>query len=180
MVDAYEMTPAPVILVGPPSSFVSLARDNMKRAFPWGGDFSNAMSIAYTASAPDQGLHPLGARNIVQIAGGPALDASASASQNFTVDPNFSSYATSPLRITAVLRRSGAEAAGFNLKYEAVSGWKSTGSWYGIPGSDQWYAQSWLITDAQLVGKWGYHFAFDSDSIQNSRYVIQSVTVTKQ
>jgi len=104
---------------------------------------------------------------------------SASSGTSFTVDPNFSSYTTAPLQITAVVRRSGIDAAGFNLKYEATSGWKSTGSWYGVPGSDQWYTQTWTLTDAQFVGKWGYQFMFDSDSTQNSKYRIQSVTVAK-
>jgi hypothetical protein len=177
--DSYQLTPAPILLVGVPASFVVQARDNVKRPFPWRGDFSGATSVVFNAGAADQGLHPLGARTIVTVDGGPALDVSASAGESFTVDPNFSSYTTAPLRVTAVLRRSGADAAGFNLKYEATSGWKSTGSWYGVPGSDQWYTQSWTISDAQFVGKWGYHMSFDSDATQNSKYMIQSVTVTK-
>ena len=178
-IDSYELTPSPIILVGAPSSLVAQARDNVKRPFPWGGDFSNATSISFTAGAAEQGLHPVGPRSLVTVDGAPALDVSASAGQSFTVDPNFSSYTTSPLRVTAVVRRSGAEAAGFNLKYEAISGWESIGSWYAVPASDQWTAQTWTITDAQFVGKWGYHFMFDSDSMQNSKYRIQSVTVTK-
>jgi hypothetical protein len=177
--DVYELTPSPIILVGAPSSFIAQARANINRPFPWGGDFSNATSVSFIAAGADQGLHPLGARTIVTVDGAPALDVSASSGQSFTVDPQFSSYTTSPLRITAVVRRSGADAAGFNLKYEATSGWKSIGSWYAVPASDQWTTQSWTITDPQFVGKWGYHFTFDSDSNQNSKYRIQSVTVTK-
>ena len=78
------------------------------------------------------------------------------------------------------LRRNGADSAGFNVKYESASGWMGTGSWYTIPGSDQWYTQTWTITDTQFVGKWGYNFTFDSDSTQYSNYSIQSVTVTKR
>ena len=100
--------------------------------------------------------------------------------QTFTVDPNFCSYATTRLRVTAVLRRNGGDSAGFNLKYESTSGWKGTASWYTIPGSDQWYTQTWSLADTQFVGKWGYNFAFDSDSTQYSNYSIKSVTVTKE
>src|SRR5262249_445267 len=104
---------------------------------------------------------------------------SGSSSQVFTVDPNFLSYTTVPISITAVLRANGSASAGFNLKYESTSGYKGTGSWYTIPGSDQWYTKTWTITDPQLVGKWAYNFAFDSDSTTYSGYSIQSVTVSK-
>jgi hypothetical protein len=57
---------------------------------------------------------------------------------------------------------------------------KPTGAWYAVPGSDQLYTQTWTITDAQFVGKWGYQFTFDSDATQNSKHRIQSVTVAKQ
>ena len=97
-----------------------------------------------------------------------------------TVDPNFSSYTPVKLRITAVLRRTGSDSAGFNVKYESTSGYKGTGSWYTIPGSDQWYTQTWDIDDPQFVGKWGYNFSFDSDSTQNSKYTVKSVTVSKR
>ena len=177
--DSYELTSSPVIFVGISATFVAQARTNAARPFPWSSDFSSATSVSYTAGAAELGLHPLGTRTIVTVDGGPALDVGASSGTSFTVDPNFSSYTTSPLRITAVVRRSGSDAAGFNLKYEATSGWKSTGSWYGVPGSDQWYTQTWTVTDAQFVGKWGYQFTFDSDSTQNSKYRIQSVTVAK-
>jgi hypothetical protein len=99
--------------------------------------------------------------------------------QSFSVDPNFSSYTTVPIKVTAVVRRNGADSAGFNLKYESKTGWKGSGSWYTVPGSDQWYTQEWTLTDAQFVGKWGYNFSFDSDSTQYSKYSIKSVTVMK-
>lgn len=68
-----------------------------------------------------------------------------------------------------LLRRNGAESAGF----------KSTGMGYTISEGDDWVVASWDIEDLQVVGKWGYNFAFDSDSTQHSRYSIRSVTVTK-
>ena len=78
-----------------------------------------------------------------------------------------------------VLRRNGAKAAGFNLKYESASGFKSTGAWHAVPGDDKWYEKTWTISDDQFVGKWGYNFSFDSDSTANSAYSIQSVTIKK-
>ena len=175
----YALTRSPVLFAGLPAALVAEAEANRALPFPWGGDFTDAPAISYSAADGASGLHPLGAPNIVMIDGGPALDISTRAAQSFTVDPNFLSYTSAPIEVTAVVRRNGAKGAGFNLKYEAVSGWKSTGKWNDVPGSDQWYTLTWQITDDQFVGKWGYHFSFDSDSTQNSQYSVQSVTVKK-
>jgi hypothetical protein len=136
--------------------------------------------VSYSAEGGAKGLHPLGTIQLITIDGDPAHDVSPGPSVAFTVDPNFCSYCAGPLQITAVVRRNGSDGAGFNLKYESTSGWQGTASWYDVPGSDQWYTQTWMLPDPQFVGKWGYHFAFDSDSTDHSKYSIQSVTVMKQ
>ncbi|MDC0668062.1 hypothetical protein [Nannocystis radixulma] len=178
-VTAFPLTAAPVIFVGVPEELLAEAIDNRAKPFPWGGDFTDASELGYTAADGDSGLHPLGAADIVMIDGEPARDIGGRPAQSFTVDPNFLSYDTVPIRIEAVLRRSGAESAGFNLKYESVSGYKSTGEWYTIPEGDGWTVAAWEIDDPQFVGKWGYNFAFDSDSTQHSQYSIRSVKLTK-
>lgn len=113
------------------------------------------------------------------IDGEPARDISGGPGQSFTVDPNFLAYDTVPIRVEVELRRNGDASAGLNLKYESVSGYRSTGEWYTIPAGDGWQTKSWDIEDPQFVGKWGYQFAFDSDSTMFSNYSIRSVTVTK-
>jgi len=35
-----------------------------------------------------------------------------------------------------------------------------------------------MIDDPQFVGKWGYHFSFDSDSTTFSGHSLKSVTVS--
>jgi hypothetical protein len=85
-----------------------------------------------------------------------------------------------PIRITAVLRRNGERAAGFNLKYESTSGWKGAGGWITIPAGASWTTETWTIKDPQFIGKWGFHFAFESDSTQHSNYSLLSVTVAKE
>ena len=89
-------------------------------------------------------------------------------------------YEMEPIKITAVLRRNGEKGAGFNLKYESTTGVKGAEGWYTIPAGAQWTTRTWTIPDPQFVGKWGYHFSFDSDSTQNSNYSLVSVTVTKE
>ena len=170
------LTPSPIIVSGVPESLLEEARANASRPFPWGGDYTNATSVSFTAPSTEQGLHLLGTPVITNG----ALDVSGGAGQSFTVDPNFDSYGPAKLHVTAVLRRNGADTAGFNLKYESTTGWNGGPGWYTVPGSDQWYTAEWDIPDAQFVGKWGYNFTFDSDSTQYSKYSIQSVTVTKE
>ena len=170
-----ELTNSPVLIVGAPPGLAVEARANRGRPFPWGGDFSAANSVSL-----EGGLHPLGAAKIVTIDGREARDLSASGHQNFTVDPNFLSYATVPITITAVFRRNGEKAAGFALKYESTTGWKSAGGWYTVPAGSEWTTKSWTIQDPQFVGKWGFHFGFDSDSTQHSDYSLLSVTVAKE
>jgi hypothetical protein len=179
----YSLTNAPVLVAGLPSSLVTQAQANVNQPFPWGGDYTGASSVSVSMGAPntEQGLHqvsPDGSSTAVLVSGVSARDCSRSSGQSFTVDPNFLSYTPTTIRITAVVRRVGTATAGFNLKYESTIGRRSTGSWYTVPGSDRWYTQTWTITDDEFVSKWGYNFAFDSDSTTYSRYYLQSVTVT--
>ncbi len=182
---SHSMTSRPVLVIGVPAGLVKEAGANKSRPFPWGGDYSGARSVSVAMGSPntEKGLHQLspdGTSADVNIGGGPARDCSKSGSQTFAVDPNFLSYATEPITITAVVRRVNAnDNAGFNLKYESTAGWKNAESWYTVPEDARWHTQSWAITDAQFVGKWGYHFSFDSDGTNLSKYYLQSVSVTK-
>jgi hypothetical protein len=175
-----DLTPSPVLIFGIPASLSAQAKANRSRPFPWGGDFTGASSVSWEAPDAAKGLHPTGRAKLVAIEGRDARDLSAASGQSFTVDPNFLSYASVPITITAVLRRNGEKAAGFNLKYESTSGWKGAGGWYTIPAGTQWTTHTWTIKDPQFVGKWGVHFGFDSDSTQHSSYSLLSVTVTKE
>lgn len=185
-VTTYALTNAPVLILGVPSSIVTQAHANLTQPFPWGGDYSGATSVSIPAMGnpnTENGLHQFGA-NARSTYGttpyGAARYCGTAATQYFTVDPNFLSYNTTPITITAVLRRNSAnDNAGFNLRYESTTGWKSTGSWYTVPGNSQWYTKTWTINDAQFVGNYGYHFSFESDSTTYSKYYIQSLTVSK-
>lgn len=175
-----DLSPSPILILDAPPAYVAEARANAGRPFPWGGDFSGAESVRWEGSGGGHGLHPLETGRTVRVDGRQAWDMSGSSGLRFTVDPNFLSYDKVPLRITAVLRRRGQEPAGFNLKYESASGWKGAGGWYAVPEGAAWTTRSWILRDPQFVGKWGFHFAFDSDSPRHSGYVLLSVTVTKE
>lgn len=174
------LTASPLVLSGIADALVAEAETNRDLPLWWGGDFGDASEVSWSADAGAAGLHPLRVGTIGTIDGEPAMDAGEGASLAFAVDPSFLSYDTEPLTIEATLRRNAAGGAGFNVKYESIDGNGSTGSWYDVPGDDQWYVASWDVDDDQFVGKWGYHFSFDSDSTMYSQYSVQRVTVRKR
>ena len=182
--DALSLSNAPVIVLNVPAALLSEAEANKNQPFPWGGDYSRAEVVSITMGNPniEKGLHLLNAdasSKPVIVDGGQARDCSVGSGVAFTVDPNFVSYTHTPLQISAVVRSaSSSDHPGFNLKYESASGWKGIG-WNFVPGADRWYTLTWTLSDDEFVGNWGYHFSFDSDSKEHSKYYLQRVTVTK-
>jgi hypothetical protein len=183
---ALEVTNEPAIISGKiPLKYLDAAQANKDKPFPWGGDYSHAGSISVALGSPNvaKGLHQLYANatsSPVAIDGKPARDCGRAAAQSFVVDPSFLSYSSVPITITAMVRRNAAgDHAGFNLKYESATGWKSAGRWNSIPAGTSWTKLTWAITDPQFVGKWGFNFSFDSDTAAQAKYELQSVTVTK-
>ena len=180
----FPLTDSPVLVLGVSSNLVSQAELNRSQPFPWPETPLDASSISATLGGTnsEHGLHQLRAdatSTAVTVDGGPARDCGEASGVSFTVDPNFLSYTTVPIKITAVVRRNAAnQNGGFNLKYESTSGRKSIG-WNSVPGNDRWYTLSWTIADDEFVGSWGFHFSFDSDSKGNSQYLLQQVTLTK-
>jgi len=180
-----DLSTDPVLILDVPMNVIMQAQKNKNQPFPWGGDFTNSPLISVTMGNPntDNGLHqfnPDSSSKAVTVYGGPARDCSLSSTQDFTVDPNFSSYNSAQLQITTVARRNEAnDNAGFNLVYEGPSGWKSYGVWYTVPGNDKWYTNTWTINDPQFISIWGFNFRFSSDSTSNSKYYLQKVTVSK-
>lgn len=181
----HTLTPAPVLILDLPHPFVQQAQANRSKPFPWDGNYTDATAVFISMGDPnvEKGLHHLGADRSstpVIVDGVPARDCGKGSSQAFTVDPNFLSYDTVPIAITVVVRaKQAGDNPGFNLKYESTDGWKGTGAWFTVPGADRWYTQTWTIRDPQFVGKWGYHFALDSDSQTYSQYYLRTVVVSK-
>lgn len=173
-----SLTTAPIVVTGLAGSRVDQAMANRSMPYPWNGDFTSATSVSYRIG-DEAGLHPLGASTVIAIGGDDARDCSGSPGQTFAVDPNFLTYDTVPLRVRAEVRRLGAGAAGFNLKYESLTGTSSQG-WNGVPAGDEWHVLEWDLDDARFVGKWGYHLNLDSDSTANSGYALRSLVVEKR
>lgn len=183
--ESCTLSGTPVLVLDVPPAILEKARANEALPVPGrdGRDYSEATSVWATMGAPnvERGLHQLSAdagSTAALAYGAPARDCGKGAGQSFTVDPGFLSYTTEPIVVTVVVRRNEAnDNAGFNLWYESTSGMRNTGSWYTIPGNDQWYTQSWTLTDPQFVGRWGYNLALNSDA--PTSYYLRSVTVSK-
>jgi polysaccharide biosynthesis protein PslG len=184
--DRCSLSGFPVFMSGVPEVLVRRAQANKSLPFPWDGDFSRAKGVSLTARKPnlELGLHQLQAdasSAVVNVEGSEVRDCSQSAAQSFVVDPNFLSYTTRPITITALVRRKeGNENAGFNLTYESKTGWKNADGWYNVPENPNWHSKTWIIHDSQFVGKWGINFSFNSDSPMHSKYYLKSVVVANE
>jgi hypothetical protein len=175
----YDLTVAPVLVTGVPAALVAQAKANHGKPFPWGGDFTGAASVSVTMGATnvEKGLHTMAADTIaadVVAYGGGSRAGSVPGGNVFMVDPNFLSYTTVPIEITALVRRDEkGDAAKLDLEYESLTGYKKADP-YEIPASDEWHEAKWRIDDDQFVGTWAFNFRFN-----NGKYFVKSVTVTK-
>jgi hypothetical protein len=183
--DSYELTHAPILVLDPPAELVAKAQGNKKKPFPWGGVYTDAKSVSVTMGERnvEKGLHTLSGDAVAKAVvayGGSARAGSVPGGNVFIVDPEFLSYTTTPIEITAVVRRNESnDNSGFKLIYESTSGLKTAGNWYTIPDNKSWHTARWKINDTQFVNYWGYNFALESDGSTYNRYYIQNVTVTK-
>lgn len=177
----HTLTVAPVIIPDPPAGLVAEAGRNLTRPFPWGGDYSQAksVSVGFGTTNRESGLHTMSAQNIakdVLAYGGNARAGTVPGGNVFMVDPNFLSYDTVPIEITAVVRRNEADQGDrLVLEYESTTGngYKKTKPFL-IPDNKQWHVASWRIDDSQFVGTWAFNFRLNAGP-----YAIQSVTVTR-
>lgn len=176
----HTLTPSPLIVRRAPAGLIAEARANRGRPYPWGGDYTGAAEVRFDAPGLEAGLHPLGAAPTRVFGDVEARDHSQGAGHAFAVDPNFLTYDAVPLRVTAVVRRNGPDNAGFNLKYESVTGYRGTGAWTTVPAGDDWHTITWDIDDPMFVGKWGYHLALDSDATRFSGYSLRALTVSRR
>jgi hypothetical protein len=183
--EAYELTTAPILVIGVPAGLVARAQSNKTRPLPWGGDYSNAKSVSVTMGERnvEHGLHTLSGAAVAEAVvafGGSARAGSVPGGNVFTVDPDFLSYDTIPIEITAVVRRNEAnDNSGFKLIYESTNGFKTAGGWFTVPDNKEWHTARWKINDAQFVNMWGFNFSLESDGNKFNKYYIRSVTLTK-
>jgi hypothetical protein len=186
------ITEAPVILVAPLASsqakqWLRDAAGNLGKAFPWNGDHSTSSTVELVAGAAPNGVFMVSPPPVTVVNNVAEFDLEGRSGATFAVDPTFLSYATTPIRITAVVRGHGNGNPGFNLKYEsdapiaAADGNGLVGSsngWFQIKGTT-FYEKTWVIPNARFIGKYGFNFAFDTDGPAYSQFSIARVTISK-
>ena len=186
------LSDAPLLLVAPAGSAQALqwlrdAAANSGKAFAWHGDHSAASSVSLTAGSPHDGLALADPPPVTLVGGLPEFDFTGRNGPSFAVNPAFLSYATTPVRITVVLRGHGTGDPGFNLKYESSlpiaqadgNGLRASGSgWTRVTGT-RLYDASWTLPDSRFVGLYGINFSLDSDGPAHARFSIQKVTVSR-
>jgi len=183
--DQVALGTAPVFVIDVPEKLLRQALANKRKPLNWGGDFSDAKSVSLTIGDDkvEQGLHTLSGDAVAQAVtayGGSARAGSIPGGNMFIVDPEFLSYTTEPIEITAVVRRNeDNDNAGFKLVYESTAGFKTAGGWYTVPDNQKWHTVTWKIDDPQFVGYWGYNFSLVSDGNVYNKYYLQSMKVTK-
>jgi hypothetical protein len=174
-----SLSSSPIIVEDVPANLVSLAKRNMHRAFPWDGDYTGARTVYVSMDGPivAKGLHPQqgdGVQAEVVAYGGGARSGNVAGGPVFIVDPNFLSYTSSPIQITAVVRRTPQNhPAKLILEYESTAGFKKLPA-VDIPDDKTWYVARWKIDDEQFVSKWVFNFRFDLGD-----YLIKEVSVTR-
>ncbi len=178
-VRSLRLTDTPVLIEAVPDTLIAQARANQNKPFPWDGDYTNAKSVSVTMGRTnvEKGLHTRSAKSVAEAVvayGGNARAGNVPGGNVFMVDPNFLLYDSTPIEISAVVRRNDAnDPAQIRLEYESTGGFKKTAP-YEVPDNKQWHTARWRITDSQFVGMWAFNFRLDPGN-----YLIQSVTVTK-
>lgn len=180
-----DLTVAPLLILDVPERALAIAKANHSNPLLWNGDYSDAksVSITYGEKIEEKGLHTRSGSDLAKAVvayGGSARAGNVPGGNVFIVDPNFLSYASTPIEITAVVRRNEAnDNSGFKLVYESTSGFKTAGHWYTIPDNKEWHTVTWKIDDPQFVNYWGYNFVLESDGNEYNKYFIKSIQVMK-
>lgn len=186
------ITDVPVILVAPAASAQALqwladAGANAGKAFPWNGDHSTSSTVELVAGAMPNGVFMVNPPPVTVVNDMAEFSIGGRSGVAFAVDPTFLSYATTPIRITAVVRGHGNGTPGFNLKYESDAPIASanegglvgsSNGWFQIKGTN-FQEKTWVIPNARFVGKYGINFSFDTDGPAYSQFSIARVTISK-
>jgi hypothetical protein len=177
------LSTAPILVLGVPDKLLAQAAANKAKPFTWCGDsrvdYRSAKSVSITMGTKniERGLHTQSGDAIaadVILYGGNARAGNVPGGNVYMVDPNFLSYDTVPIEITALVRRNEKnDPFKLTLEYESTSGYKKPEP-FEIPEGQEWQKATWKITDPQFVSSWAFDFRFNS-----GKYSIQSVTVTR-
>lgn len=181
-----ELSNSPLLIEDIPTDMLAKAKANRNNPFSsWDGrDYTHAHTVSWVATK--DGANPAGLDVCVvkpqttTFAGKRALYVGATPHPGiaFAVDPNFLSFTSHPITITAEVAAKEDAGGGFNVWWEARGGQHKAG-WFNVPHDGHWHTITIHIPSDQFVSDWAYNFRFASGSDAQKRYYIHSVTVSK-
>ena len=178
---SYPLTRMPVFVSNVPSALVDKARAQITKPFPWGDDFTkkNVAVCRLGGVNQEEGLKQTNPKTSAVVndltTSWRRTDFSAGGEGHylyFRTDPTFVGFGQNKLEITVVAKRSSPDkAAGMNLTYESLKGYRAAEGWFTIPAGNEWTEHTWKVDDANFVGAWGWNFRTDSVSSPSEIHV---------
>ncbi|WP_029630553.1 hypothetical protein [Zavarzinella formosa] len=186
----FTLTDSPVIVTGIPAEFVSLAKANTGKNFPWGGDYSKAKTVSHKpgTAEPNDGVFLIGQAGSPTVkfpdgSTGIVMKGDIEHSVRFYVHPSFASFQTKEYYVRATVRRLAAGNVGMNLFYEVAdsqgrSPYANVGKWFGASADSGWQTHTWHVTNACFSKMWGHDFALRPE--QSIPFVLGKVEVSTE
>lgn len=178
---SYPLTRMPVLVSNVPSALVDKARAQKAKPFPWGDDFTkkNVAVCRLGGVNQEEGLKQTNPKTSAVVndltTSWRRTDFSTGGEGHylyFRTDPTFVGFGQNKLEITVVAKRSSPDkAAGMNLTYESLKGYRAADGWFTIPAGNEWTEHTWKVDDANFVGAWGWNFRTDSVSSPSEIHV---------
>jgi hypothetical protein len=178
----------PVLIEKLPPEVIEQARENVGRTFPWGGDYSSAKSISFTAGLPDNrdGVFPRGRANYPTVTfsdgtTGLIVKGGINHPISFYAHPSFASVQTRDYHVRATVRRLAPGNVGMNLRYEVADSqgrmpYANVGRWFGVSQDSTWQTYTWHCKDACLSKMWGHDFTISPE--QSIPFAIGKIEVS--
>ncbi len=173
-----ELTNTPVFVTNLPARWVSEAKTNAGKPFPWGGDFAKAASVVWKPGSP-AGLEAINPPAAEKIGDDSCVRVKKGTGLSFRVNPTYAGFGDTDLEIKVVARRAVPNKdAGLQMMAEVMKtsyGYDRAG-WWTIPADDQWHENVWRLKDANFVGVWAYNFTLTEIS---GDMLVKEVSVRK-
>lgn len=180
------LTSAPQLITHVPNALIERAKANQGKYFPWKPNFAGAQAVGERLQYINQDN---GVQQIKADTTSAGDDADGSWRRPafsrpdgeghyiyFAVDPSFVPFGTRNLQITAVVKRLAPDkTAGMTLNYESLKGYVDAG-YRDIPEDNNWRELTWMVSDANFVGGWGWNFRLNAISSPNE-FLIKEIRV---
>jgi hypothetical protein len=178
------LTAAPVLITDLPAALVDKARAHATEPYPWAVDYSGTAlaTVLLRVENVENGVKQVSSDTTSADAQWRRTNFSIPSKEGhyvyFRVDPQFASFGTKTLEITAVVRRIAPDkVAGMSFEYESSRGYVSS-DYHNIAEGDAWQEISWIVHDANFVGAWGWNFRLNAISSPNE-FLVKEIRVRR-